>query len=26
VTGDGKVNMKDWNRLYEHINEIDPLW
>ena len=26
VTGDGKVNMKDWNRLYEHINEINPLF
>jgi len=25
VTGDGKVNMKDWNRLYDHINEKTPL-
>lgn len=25
VNGDGKVNMKDWNRLYDHISEINPL-
>lgn len=25
VTGDGKVNMKDWNRLYEHLNEVNLL-
>ena len=26
VNKDGKVNGKDWNRLYEHINETDLLW
>ena len=26
VNGDGKVNGKDWIRLYEHINETNPLW
>lgn len=26
VNNDGKVNMKDWNRLYEHLNEVNPLW
>ena len=25
VTGDGKVNMKDWSALYAHINEISKL-
>ncbi len=25
VTGDGKVNMKDWNRLYAHVNEVSEL-
>ena len=25
VTGDGKVNMKDWSRLYDHISEIITL-
>ena len=25
VTGDGKVNMKDWSRLYDHISETNPL-
>lgn len=25
INGDGKVNMKDWNRLYNHINETDIL-
>lgn len=25
VTGDGKVNMKDWSALYAHINEVSPL-
>ena len=25
VTGDGKVNMKDWNRLYDHVNEVSSL-
>ena len=26
INEDGKVNGKDWNRLYEHINETNPLW
>ena len=26
VNGDGKVNGKDWIRLYEHINESNPLF
>ena len=26
VNNDGKVNIKDWNRLYEHITEINPLF
>ena len=21
INGDGKVNIKDWNRMYEYINE-----
>ena len=25
INGDGKVNGKDWNRLYEHINETNLL-
>ena len=25
LNGDGKVNNKDWNRLYNHINELDIL-
>ncbi len=25
LNGDGKVNIKDWNRLYDHINEVDLL-
>ena len=25
INGDGKVNIKDWNRLYEHISGINPL-
>ncbi len=25
VTGDGKVNMKDWGTLYDHINEVSVL-
>jgi len=25
ATGDGKVNMKDWAQLYNHISEVDPL-
>ncbi len=25
TTGDGKVNMKDWSRLYDHISETNPL-
>lgn len=25
INGDGKVNIKDWNRLYEHINETAEL-
>ena len=25
VNGDGKVNIKDLNRLYEHITEVNPL-
>ena len=25
ATGDGKVNMKDWSRLYNHISEVDVL-
>lgn len=25
VNGDGKVNIKDWNRLYNHINETEQL-
>lgn len=25
VNGDNKINMKDWSRLYNHINEIDEL-
>ncbi|MBE6924948.1 MAG: hypothetical protein E7466_06935 [Ruminococcaceae bacterium] len=25
ATGDGKVNMKDWNCLYEHLNEVSEL-
>ncbi len=26
VNGDGRVNMKDWGALYDHINEVNPLW
>lgn len=26
VNGDSKVNVKVGNRLYEHINETNPLW
>ena len=26
VTGDGKVNTKDWNRIYDHVEETNPLW
>ena len=26
VNGDGKVNIKDWNRMYDHITEVNPLW
>ena len=26
INGDGKVNGKDWIRLYEHINETNPLF
>ena len=25
VNGDGKVNMKDWNVMYEHVSEKTPL-
>lgn len=25
VSGDGKVNMKDWSTLYDHINEVNSL-
>ena len=25
VNNDGKVNIKDWNRLYDHITEVNPL-
>ena len=25
ITGDGKVNMKDWSQLYNHINEVSTL-
>ena len=25
ITGDGKVNMKDWSQLYNHINEVSAL-
>lgn len=25
VNEDGKVNMKDWNRMYEHLNEVSEL-
>ena len=25
INGDGKINGKDWNRLYEHINETNLL-
>ncbi|MBQ3215172.1 MAG: dockerin type I repeat-containing protein, partial [Oscillospiraceae bacterium] len=25
ANGDGKVNMKDWARMYEHINEVNAL-
>ena len=25
INGDGKVNIKDWNRLYNHINETEQL-
>ena len=25
INGDGKVNIKDWNRLYDHINETELL-
>ena len=25
ATGDGKVNMKDWSRLYNHISEVELL-
>ena len=25
VNDDGKVNVKDLNRLYEHVSEINPL-
>ena len=26
VNGDGKVNTKDWNRIYDHVEETNPLW
>jgi len=25
LTGDGKLNMKDWARMYEHLNEVSEL-
>ena len=25
MNGDGKVSMKDWNRSYEHLNEVSVL-
>ena len=25
INGDGKVNIKDWNKLYNHINETEIL-
>ena len=25
VTGDGKVNTKDWNRIYDHVEETSLL-
>lgn len=25
VNGDGKINMKDWLRLYDHLSEVNPL-
>ena len=25
VNGDGKVNIKDWNGLYDHITEVNPI-
>ncbi|MBE6924949.1 MAG: hypothetical protein E7466_06940, partial [Ruminococcaceae bacterium] len=25
VNGDGKLNMKDWARMYEHLNEVSEL-
>ena len=26
VNGDGKVNMKDWNNVYAHVNKTKLLW
>ena len=26
INGDGKVNLKDWNRIYDHITEVNPLY
>jgi hypothetical protein len=25
INGDGKINIKDWNKLYNHINETEQL-
>ena len=26
VSGDKKINMKDWNRIYAHVNKTKLLW